>query len=73
MDTIHWIGLKHIKMKCNVDVTHSSIDTINYTIEHILQFINSDGGCARCGGLPGPHEQAAVGGPSGRGPLFKTM
>ena len=61
--------LKYIKMEWNVDVTHSwlftSIDTINYTIEHILQFINSDGACAQRGGSPSSREQAAAGGPAG--------
>ena len=50
-------------MELNVVVSHSllftSIDTINYTIEHILQYINSDGACAWRGGLP---EQPRVGG-----------
>ena len=43
-------------MECNVGVTHSwlctSMDTINYTIEHILQFINSNGVCVRRVGAP---------------------
>ena len=42
-------------------------DVINHTIKHILQFINSDGACARRRGtFPSSQERAAAGGPGGR-------
>ena len=65
--------LKHIKKKWNemlMSLTNAylqNFDVINHTIKHILQFINSDGACARRRGtFPSSHERAAAGGPGGR-------
>ena len=55
-----------------MSLTHAYLhhfDIIHYTIEHILQFINSDGECARRGGggtFPSSSEPAAEGGPGVR-------
>ena len=63
--------LRHIKngMKGRCDCLSTLIDKF----AHILQFINSDGACARRGGAtPSSRERAAAGGPPGRvrGPQF---
>jgi len=65
--------LNHIKngIKClchSLMLIYILLDTSNHTIEHILQFINSDGACARRnGGQPSRRERAAADGPGRTG------